>query len=538
MADGLVELRVANLGVIEAVSVVFGPGMTAISGETGAGKTLVLTALDLLVGGRADPAMVGPYGTEAVVEGRFVLDGIEHVTQRVIPADGRSRAYLDGRLATAGTLAELGATLVEFHGQHANLVLAKAAAQRDALDQFAGVDLSPLQAIVERRADLVERRDSLGGDSRQRVREAELYRFQLDEISAAGITDPDEDNRLRREISLLADAESSRSAAAMAAELLGADGPADDALRRALAALGSTTAMEELAGQVTELAAGLVDVASSARRLAESIEDDPARLAALQERRSLLADLRRKYGETLADVLAFEADLGARLTEHDARDEIAAALDAELEELAAAERDAAAKIGEQRRAAAPRLAAAVTEHAKELALGSALVAVHVGSRDPGDEVEIRFSANPAATEPGPLGRVASGGELARVMLALRLVLSAGPATMVFDEVDAGVGGAAATAVGQALAGVAADRQVVVVTHLPQVAAWADQQVVLTKTDRGDAVSITAELLTPETRVVELSRMLSGSPDSTSAQVHAAELLDATNRSARGSRSAG
>ncbi len=523
----LVELAATNLGVIQQLSLVFGPGMTAITGETGAGKTLVVTALDLLIGGRADGALVGPHGDEAVVEGRFLIDGEELVLQRVVPRDSRSRAYVNGRLATAATLAEHGERLVELHGQHGQTALTTVSAQRGALDLYGGIDLAPLVAARLHERDLQEQLVALGGDERARIREIQLARYQVEEIDAAGIESPDEDTRLQVLELSLAGATTHREQIALGVELLSADGPADAAISEVLAAVANSEPLTDLAARVRDLSAELNDVASEFRAAEERVEADPERLAEVQERRRQLTDLRRKYGDTLADVLAYRDETAARLEILEDHERLAGEIDGLLGEAKAATAKVAAKVGKARRKAAPALAAEVETHVRELALSNAQLECRVGE-GPGDDVEFAVSMNLGAPLQ-PLARIASGGELARTMLAMRLVLSADPATMVFDEVDAGVGGAAAQAVGAALGRLGSTRQVLVVTHLAQVAAHADNQVVVAKSDDGSMVSVTATALDPEARIVELSRMLSGSPDSSSARDHAAELVDAAAR---------
>jgi DNA repair protein RecN (Recombination protein N) len=286
-------------------------------------------------------------------------------------------------------------------------------------------------------------------------------------------------------------------------------------------------------GRLRSIAADLSDAGDELRLLGERIDDDPERLRSVRERRQLLHDLRRKYGETLAEVLAFLDDARARLDEIETYETRAAALDAER--AAALDRVSAEAgvVGAARRAAAPKLASAVERELVELAMAKAKVAVDVAGDDPGDEIAYLLAANPGAPML-PLSKVASGGELARAMLALRLVLlerrdDTGPPTLVFDEVDAGVGGRAAVAVGHALATLASTRQVLVVTHLPQVAAHADTQVAVTKSSARGRTTATAAPLEDADRVIELSRMLSGSPDSSTARDHAAELLEAARR---------
>ncbi len=553
----LVELAVANLGVIDELALVLGPGMTALTGETGAGKTLLVEAIELLMGGRADPLLVRPGATEATVEGRFVVNGEERVVTRVVPEQGRSRAYVDGRMATATVLAELGGALVDLHGQHDHQSLLSGAVQREALDRFAHVDLTPVSSARAALAGVTAELAALGGDAGARAREADLLAFQRGELEAAGLHDPAEDEALSLEEDRLADAVAHREAAAIAQAALTGDGDgalpsgaapsALDALGTATGALGNRRPFASVAERLRSIQAELADAATELRSLAETIEDDPARVAAVRERRQLLHDLVRKYGSAriegtatageapsrtaataaLSGVIAYGLAVSERLDALAAHDERAAALEARAEALAAAQLEAEAVVGRSRRTAAPRLARAVSSHLGELGMAKARLEVKVGDGF-GDDVAFLLSANPGSP-PLPLTRVASGGELARTMLALRLVLSSSPPTLVFDEVDAGIGGAAALAVGRALAALGADRQVLVVTHLPQVAAFADAQVAVAKQARGRRTVSTADPVHGVDRVVELSRMLSGSPDSSVAREHAAELLSGAAR---------
>ena len=519
----LTELAVENLGVIERLNLVLGPGMTALTGETGAGKTLVVTAVDLLLGGRADPTLVRHGADEAVVEGRFDHQGEEVVLRRVVPAAGRARAYVDGRLASADTLAELGRELVDLHGQHAHQSLLRRVHQRAALDRFGEVDVAPLMEARAALADLNRRRGELGGDERSRAREIELCRFQLAELEAAGLEDPGEEDALKSEEAALADAAASRDAARQAAMTLGADGAVGGGLAQITASLEGRVPLEGHHERLISLAAEAADLSSELRRAAESIDENPVRLAEVRQRRELLVDLRRKYGETVTEVMEFHRDLSVRLAELEDFDRLARDLDGEHQRRTAAVAETGAAVGQARRLAAGGLGQAVTSHLRELAMARAEVQVAVGD-DPGDDVDILLAANSGA--PGhPLTSAASGGELARVMLALRLVISAGPPVLVFDEVDAGIGGQVAQTVGHSLSRLTADHQVLVVTHLPQVAACADHQVSIAKHDDGAATTVAAVPLEGEDRIIELSRMLSGSPDSQTARHHASELLE-------------
>jgi DNA repair protein RecN (Recombination protein N) len=530
----LVELAVRDLGVIEDLRLVLGAGMTVVTGETGAGKTLVVDAIELLVGGRADPILVRAGADEAWVEGRFTVpepvegEEDEVVLARAIPATGRSRAYVNGRLATIATLAEWGERLVDLHGQHAHQSLLAPAVQRAALDRFAGIDLGPLTAARADVRAIEAQLAALGGDERMRAREIDLLRFQVDELAAAAISGPDEDDALDAEESVLADAVAHQQAAAVGGDALTGEGGAVDALGVSLAAVAGRAPFAAHEARMRAVAAELTDLASELRAAGEAIADDPERLEAIRARRQLLHELRRKYGESLGEVLAFAEEAGARLAELEQHDRRAAELDAARAEALAREATAAAAVATARRHAAPPLAAAVQEHLSGLAMARARVAVQVAGPDPADDVTLELAANPGAA-PLPLAKVASGGELARTMLALRLVLTAGPPTLVFDEVDAGIGGEAAVAVGRSLAALGAEQQVLVVTHLPQVAAFAHAHVRVTKETGEDRAVARIEQLDDASRVEELSRMLSGQPESKTARDHASELLATATR---------
>ena len=527
----LTELRIRDLGIITEIDLVLGPGMTALTGETGAGKTMLVEAIGLLLGSTADAAVVRHGAAAASVEGRFVDGDTEVVLARVVPAEGRSRAYVDGRLATASTLAETGARMVDLHGQRAHESLLAPATQREALDRFAGVDLGPLRAARARVTDVDTRLAGLGGDARARAREVDLLRFQVDELMRAGLQDPDEDDALDAEEDLLAGAQAHREAAVRAHDALAGDAGdgadavgAADALGAAVAAVAGRLPFKDLEVRLRAVAAEVTDLAGEARTLGETVIEDPARLADVRQRRQLLRDLRRKYGDTLAEVIAHRDAAAARLDELERYEATAAALEAERATAVAAEAAVAAGVAAHRRRAAPGLAEAVERHLRQLAMPGARVEVAVEGPGPGDEVRFVLGANPG--EPAlPLAKVASGGELARTMLALRLVLTEAPDTLVFDEVDAGIGGEAALAVGRSLAALGSRHQVLVVTHLPQVAAFADHQVVVSKREGRGRTQADAVVVEGDARTRELSRMLSGLADSGSGRRHATELLE-------------
>lgn len=456
----LVELRVRDLGVIEDLTLELGPGLTAVTGETGAGKTLVVEAIELLVGGRSDSSVVRAGGAEALVEAVFELDGKELVISRSMPASGRSRAWVDARTVPVASLSELGQSLVDIHGQHSHQALLSRAAQRDALDRFAGIDLAPLRELRSRIASIEKALQTAGGDGQSRLLEAEFLKFQLAELDAAGISDPEEDTVLAQDQERLANVEVLFHAATAAAEL--AEESRDTAARAELALRGHPV-LAQLAGRLASNVAELEDVARELRREADGLESDPARLQAVQERRQALAQLRRKYGASssasLAEVISYAERARARLAELASSQDRVAELERAHAQLSAQLVDLEKAVLYERQQAAPQLARLVEERLRTLAMERARMEVVIGPTGSPQEVEIRLGANPG--EPVlPLSKVASGGELARIMLALRLVVPENsssdqgaclPPTVVLDEVDAGIGGEAAVSVGRSIA---------------------------------------------------------------------------------------
>jgi DNA repair protein RecN (Recombination protein N) len=528
----LTDLRVRDLGVIEDLSLTFDAGMTVLTGETGAGKTLVVEALQLVLGGRASPSLVRAGAAEAMVEARFVQDTPdgeqEVVIARAVPAEGRSRAWIDGRMSPVSALADITAELVEIHGQHEHQSLVTPAAQRAVLDAYAGTNLAPVQVLRARLRSLAESVAALGGDAQQRAREADVLRYQVNEIAAAHLADPDEENELRQEEARLADASAHREAAAHAWELLesasgNGDGGVLARLVEAAGLLGGREAFDELRERITAASIDLTDVTRGLRDVVEGWEDDPDRLVAVQERRRLLADLRRKYGVDLLAVMAFAEEAAIRLHDLENAEGTAARLEAERVELEQQLVAAEAAVRKVRTRAAAKFAGLVGKRLADLAMPGARVEIRVAAEGTGDPIEAALGAN-VGEAVLPLAKAASGGELARAMLAIRLVAMGGPQTMVFDEVDAGVGGAAALSLGEALHEVARTRQVLVVTHLAQVAAKADQQITVRKDEVLGRTLTSAVPVSGEERVIELSRMLSGHPDSDVARAHARELL--------------
>jgi DNA repair protein RecN (Recombination protein N) len=542
----LAELHLENLGVIEGLDVVFDRGMTAVTGETGAGKTLIVEAIELLVGGRADSSMVRSGADEARVDGRFVsVDGEEVVVSRVISVNGRSRAYLNGRPSTVSAVAEVCRGLVDLHGQHAHQSLLSATTQRAAIDRFGGIDLEPLRDARRRLTEVEAAMFALGGDERERARDIDLLRYQVDELDQAAIADADEDVRLAEVEDGLADAVAHRDSGGVALGLLADEGAIRDRLAEAVGLLTDRGPFRESAERLAGLLAEIDDVTMLLRDSVERVEENPQQLDAVRARRQRLAELRRKYGSDLAEVIGYGDEARQRLRELESFDERAAELLVQRDALQREVESAALEVGRQRRSIAPSLAQQVQVRLRELALPAARLEFHTGPEldDPAaDDIEVYFSANPDSP-PQPLNKVASGGELARTMLALRLVLMAtgdtasasasasdigpsasdGPGTLVFDEVDAGLGGAAAVAVGQALGRLARVHQVFVVTHLAQVASEADRQLVVAKRVEGEQTRVETAVVDGDGRIDELARMLAGSVTET-ARRHAAELL--------------
>ncbi|TYL44957.1 DNA repair protein RecN [Nocardioides sp. BGMRC 2183] len=572
------EIRIHGLGVIESSTLELGPGLTVITGETGAGKTMVVSALGLLLGGRADSGAVRTGAKQARVEGLVLaeaVDGLETavdeaggeaesgrvVFARNVSAEGRSRAYAGGAAVPVSTLSALTEPLVAVHGQSDQHRLLRAATQRDALDRFGDhADLladyrAAHAALTTTESELTE----LRSQARERAREADLLRFGVEEISAVA-PQAGEDVDLAAEESRLGHADTLRGAAEQAREALSSEHGTPDAMAAVAAARGLLDGVRDhdaeagaLADRVTELNYLLTDVATDVASYASRVEVDPGRLAAVSERRAALIALTRKYGDTVADVLAWCEESSARLAQLDATDDDIAALTERRTAQRAQLAEAGRRLSTARARAAERLGAAISEELTLLAMPHAEVSIVVGPvtveapEDPDDppgdvlalddawvrfgrsgldEVEFLLAANSGA-EPRPLHKGASGGELSRVMLAVEVCLAGtNPVpTFVFDEVDAGVGGAAAVEIGRRLARLAGDAQVLVVTHLPQVAAFADRHVVVEKSSDGTVTSSGLTVLDDDGREQELSRMLAGLAGSDTAIAHARELLE-------------
>jgi DNA repair protein RecN (Recombination protein N) len=571
----LEEMRIKDLGVIDDAVVELSTGFTAVTGETGAGKTMVVTSLGLLVGGRADAALVRAGAAGALVEGRVSLppeappmrraaeagaeldDGVLLIS-RTVSAEGRSRAHVGGRSVPAGLLAELGEQLVAVHGQTDQQGLLRPARQREALDRYAGdavaVPLAGYQEAYGRLRAVSETFAELTQRARERAQEADLLRFGLDEIAAAQPL-AGEDTELASEARRLGHADALANAATSAHGALAGDLADPESMDAGTLVAGAHRALESvrshdpalatLADRLGEVGILLADVAGDLAGYADDLDADPLRLAAVEERRALLTQLTRKYGADITAVLAWAEAGQARLAELMGDDDRITKLAAEREELRAQLAGLAQQLSDARGEAAKRFAEAVTEELTELAMPHARVHVEVRQSGPAadadgievsgrtvaygphgvDEIELLLAPHPGA-QPRPVAKGASGGELSRVMLAIEVVFAgAAPVpTYLFDEVDAGVGGKAAVEVGRRLAKLAESAQVVVVTHLPQVAAFADRHLVVEKTHDGSVTRSGVQTVHGEGRIRELSRMLAGQEDSELARAHAEELL--------------
>ncbi len=555
----LAELRIVDLGVIGEASLEPSPGFTAVTGETGAGKTMIVTGLALLAGAKAEPRLVRSGATRALVEGRFEVDAsigeavaelggeVEEggvLVARQLSA-GRSRMTLGGAQIPAGTGQQLVGEWVTVHGQSEQLRLGTAERQREVLDAHAGAaltaELEPYREGFLRRRRLAAELAELTGLAQARLRELDLLRFGLEEIARVDPR-PGEDVALAAEARLLQSVDDVRLAVHTAVVALAGDEDftdAPDALgltgiaRKALLpAVAADASLAELATELEGGAGVLADVASRLAGYEAGLDADPLRLEWIAGRLSELQGLTRKYGSSIDEVLAYAEEAAARVAVLDSADDRIAELTAEL---ATSDADLAARaerISALRRAAAGELSTAVQSELAALAMPRARLTFEVSELPElgphgGDQVTLLFSANPGSP-PAPLAKVASGGELSRVRLALEVVLATATRgqTFVFDEVDAGVGGAVALEIGRRLARLAERSQVIVVTHLAQVAAYADRHYVVSKADDGQVTTSGVRLVTAEDRLAVLATMMGGLESSDSALAHAQELLDA------------
>jgi DNA repair protein RecN (Recombination protein N) len=554
----LVELRIRDYAVVEDLTLELGPGLNVLTGETGAGKSIIVGALSLLLGERASATVVRTGAERATVEAVFDLSSTDSdlgrlldghgfradddllILRREVAAAGRSRAWVNGSAATAGVIGEIGRMLVDLHGQHEHQTLLRSADQRHILDAFGGA-MDVANRVASLHAELLRHKGALD-EREQRMREtesrADFLRFQLDEIDGAGI-EPGEDAALEAESKRLEHASDlAEGASRLYESLYATDGSIADRLaeaRRALERLASVDA--ELAGEVERLAeAALVveDVGRQVGDYASAVEHDPTRLEQVRARLDRLFRLERKYGPELADVLATAQRVRAELAALDDAAHDLSELERRVQRTTTELRAAADELGRLRRGAAQGLGSAVAAVLPELGLPGATFEVRLTAHEAisaggAEVVEFLVSPNPGF-DLMPLARIASGGELSRVMLALKSVLAEVDRVpiLVFDEIDAGVGGVVAAAVADKLAEVATRHQVFVVTHLAQVASRAGQHLLVEKAATDGATSAGVRLLAGDARVHEIARMLGGDPESAKSRAHARELLAANS----------
>ena len=563
----LAEIAISNLGVISHASSELSPGLTVLTGETGAGKTMVVTGLRLLTGGRADASRVRTGADGAVVEGAFGTQGLpdevreaidaiaagagaepdengEYLVSRSVKASGRSSAHLGGRKVPAATLSKLAGHLLTIHGQNDQLRLMAPEQQLAALDRFDPAIQAKLDAYREAYTAWRSAAKELKERTEKRLelaQEVDRLQFAIDEIDAVA-PQAGEDEELVATINRLQDVDALREAAETAlvaidgADAVGGVGgeeePASDLIGRAQAALegASDQELRDLGARLGEVAGVLSDVSAELGSYTSGLPSDPEELERYLQRQQEIKGLTRKYAPDAAGVVAWREKAGARLAKIDTSEGAVEKLKAKVAELEQAMRKHAAALTKARTKAAGKLGEAVTEELHGLAMPKAQLSVNVTQaqygRDGADAVEILLAPN-SALEPKPLATSASGGELSRVMLALEVILSesSSGATLVFDEVDAGVGGRAAVEIGRRLARLARGNQVIVVTHLPQVAAYADTHLHVSK-DIGDvAVTSGVAALQTEERIEELARMMAGMDDSDTGRAHAAELFE-------------
>ncbi len=561
----LLELRAENYAVIDHAIAVFGPGLNLLTGETGAGKSILVDALALLMGDKASSDVVRHGAERAVVACVFEstpgaentlenngidAEGSEIILRREIQAGGKGRVYVNNQPATVNVLRQLAPELALVHAQNETMGSFDQAQQRMLLDRSASISTELVAAAFQEWSDICARLSRLEGDEQARLREADLWSFQKNEIEGAAIRER-EDEELEIERRVLANAEKLFAAAMSAHEFLyESDRSAESALRSAEKNLEELARYDpqftESVQQIKSARAAVDDVGATVRDYASRIQASPDRLAELEDRLEVLNRLKRKYGSSLADVLAHGQDVSAKLAEIENRDQLLVDLRADQARAAQTYRTAAAELGAARTAAARKLEKLAETHINDLAM-KARFAVHVipqeekshWTRHGWDNIDCRIATN--AGEPlKPLEQIASGGELSRVMLALKVSVEEGaskgqrrktpvPRTLVFDEIDIGIGGRAAEAVGQKLMELSRAQQVLCVTHLPQIAAFADQHFLVEKQERQGKTKTSVRLLKEEERAEEVARMISGAKLTDTSLRHAEQMLKTSRK---------
>ncbi|MCE5322777.1 DNA repair protein RecN [bacterium] len=548
----LIELHIQNFALIDELHLETGQGFNVLTGETGAGKSIIVDAMSAALGERTGSEVVRTGTDRAFVEAVFnVSDNPEAIRtasdygfepedgvlilSREIAHEGRSQCRINGRPATASVLKDITSHLIDIHGQHEHQSLLSVSTHIDIYDDWCGEDIIGLrdqaQDIYTQLADLCSKRDRLRTDERERARLLDLYNFQAQEISDAKLQ-PGEDEELLIERNRLANAEKLYAAASEIHDALGADGGCIDSLSAAAGSAEKISAMDPSMGEFVEnMNTALIasqDALSQVRQYMEDVEADPNRLEQVEERLELIRTLKHKYGDTIEDILRYASELSGKVEELTNAEELSGSLANRIEDMQNKLHGICEKLTKLRKASAPKFEKAVESELSDLAMGKTRFEVSMQPIDPGlkgaDELEFMISPNPG--EPvKPLAKIASGGEMSRIMLALKSVTAgASVPTLIFDEIDSGIGGRTAQVLGDKIASLAKNCQVLCVTHLPQVASKADRHFSVDKVvlDGRSMVRITA--LENEERVAELARMLGGTESSVAATQHAREML--------------
>jgi DNA repair protein RecN (Recombination protein N) len=562
----LLELRAENYAVIDHAVAVFGPGLNLLTGETGAGKSILIDALVLMLGGKAssdvvrfgaEKAVLGcvfestPGAEEILEQNGIDAEGDEILLRREIGANGKGRVFVNNQPATVTVLRALAPELALVHAQSETLVAFDAVQQRMLLDRFGDVNSEKCAEAFAKWRELRARIEELRGAEQDRLRLIDLWSFQAKEIESAAIVDAEEDARLEAEKRLLTNAERLFAGATTAQEMLyEAEVSVESLLGGALKHVEELARFEdsfkETAQQLAAAKASVEDATSTLRAFAGQVTASPERLEQVEDRLAALERLRRKYGKTLAEVIAFGADASVKLADLENREARLTELEKELASAGKAYASAARKLSEERAAASKKLAKVAEKQINELAMNARFALdVNQDEREEAwtawgwDRVECRIATNPG--EPmKPLTEIASGGEMSRVMLALKVSVEEGaagiaakrkktalPRTLVFDEIDIGIGGRAAEAVGQKLKTLAKAQQVICITHLPQIAAFADQHFLIEKAQRGGRTHTGVRQMEPKERVEEIARMLSGANLTETSRKHAEQMMAAS-----------
>lgn len=571
----LAELHIRDFAIISEINISFSPGFNAFTGETGAGKSIIIDALDLVLGGRASPDMVRTGASSSLIQAMFVLEGDvlrevsellesngldpseELIITREISSSGRSSARINGSLVPVTLLRQLGENLVDITGQSEHLVLLRPSAQRDVLDHYAGaIDLcSEVSQLYNEIRQVQSELDALVSGQREAERRADMLRYQIEEISSADLQ-PGEDEELLKRRNLLANAEKLAQLADNAYQsLYSSSTSAIDQLQQAQSLLEELVRFDNSLSSnldmISEAVVAVEEASLSIRRYRDSIEFDPGMLEVVEERLDLINRLKRKYGATIEEILQYRDSAEAELSDIQNSDEKIRKLETQLENLRQQLAQKAKALSSIRSKAAKDLGRKIEQELKDLLMTNAQIEIKVGYKQPSDysisidgtevgidqtgadDIELLVSPNPG--EPlKPIAKVASGGEISRIMLAIRTVLSAADntPTLVFDEVDVGIGGRSGRIVGEKLAGLASNHQVIAITHLAQVAAYADTHFKITKVIQDNLTTTRVDKLDREGIRHELAAMLGGMPVTDRSLQSADELIDLAKRSRR------